>query len=402
MQSSPKDAVTRRASQDAVLAFAWRSGEFTATEALESVGLSRSTTIDALDTLVAVGLLEELPNARAVGEYRKGRPARRFALRSDANVVAGIDAGPGHLTVAVADLRGDVLSRVERTLDAEDDDVERRRQAIVEALADALVTAGRDRSELVAACVGVAAPVNAHGESPRHPNGFWRRANPDLAALLSDWAPFVRVENDASLAAVAEGAVGAAEGCLDFVALLAGARLGAGVVVDGHLLRGTHGGVGEMVAFDHVDGVGDADGLGAHAAQMAREIIAAADVDPDGELARIGPDAVDGRTVLELAERGDADGLRVADRVGHRLARIVSVLGSMFDPQRVIVCGAISPSIQRVVEAARSALPADLDLPAPEIVRSVLGADVVVTGAIVAALDLARAHTLDLRLPESV
>lgn len=400
VQTPTKDAVTRRASQDAVLAFAWQSGEFTATEALESTGLSRSTTIDALDTLVSVGLLDELPNARAVGDYRKGRPARRFALRNDANVVAGVDAGAGHLTVIVADLRGETLTRVERTLDPEDDDIDARRAAVDDALASALAEAGHAREALVAVCAGVAAPVTVQGESPVHPTGFWRRMNPELTALLSGWAPYVRVDNDASLAAVAEGAVGSARGCRDFIALLAGARLGTGVVVDGHLLRGAHGGVGEMVAFDHVDGVGDAEGLGVHAMQWAREAVSAGETAPDGGLNAIPVDDLDGRRVLELAERGDPDAVRIADRVGHRLARIVSILGSMYDPARVIVCGAVSPSIGRVLAAARDALPTDLDLPAPEIIGSELGADVVVAGALVGALELARTHTLDLRLPE--
>lgn len=113
---------------------------------------------------------------------------------------------------------------------------------------------------------------------------------------------------------------------------LTGDRLGSGVVVDGNLLRGTHGGVGEMVAFDHVEGVGDAGGLGFHAWELAHELITAGKTDPSGELGTIALEALDGRTVLELAERGDPDGVRIADQVGHRLARVVSILGSMHDP----------------------------------------------------------------------
>ena len=84
--------------------------------------------------------------------------------------------------------------------------------------------------------------------------------NPDLIEMLSRWAPIVHIENDASLAAVAEGAWGAAVGCRDYVSLLAGARLGAGVVVDGRLLRGAHGGAGEMVFLDDIPTVGGAGG----------------------------------------------------------------------------------------------------------------------------------------------
>ena len=384
----------RPASHDAVLAYAWSSGEFTATDVIAATGLTRSTAIDAMDALSDIGMLRELPNARLAGDYRKGRPARRFALREDAAVLIGVDAGNVHVLATVSDLRGRPLASRRVTLELDRDDPPARAAHVTALVDDVIVAAGRTRADVLAVCVGVPAPVDAAGRSPRHRNGFWERMNPGLVDALG-WAPIVRIENDASLAAVAEGSVGAAAGCHDYVALLAGSRLGAGVVVDGNLLRGRHGGVGEMVAFDHVEGVGNAWGLGVRAEEWAEAAAAAGELAPDGALASIPPADLDARTVLELAAQGDADALRIAERVGVTLARIVSVLGSMFDPQRVVVSGAISSGIEEVVAAARRALPTDLDLPAPELVASDLGADVVVIGALAAASDAARASALD-------
>ena len=70
----------------------------------------------------------------------------------------------------------------------------------------------------------------------------------------------------------------------------------------------------------------------------------------------------------------------------------------MFDPQRVVVTGAVADGIAVAVDKARDALPTDLDLPVPELVVSSLGADVVVEGALHAAVDLARERALDLFL----
>lgn len=218
--------------------------------------------------------------------------------------------------------------------------------------------------------------------------------NPGLRDAFA-WAPLVRVENDASLAAVAEGTHGAAVGSRNYVALLAGERLGAGVVVDGRVLHGAHGGVGEMVAFDLVEGVGAAYGLGARAAEWAADAVARGEVAPGGPLAAVAAAELDGRRVLELAAHGDPDALRVVERVGAMLARVVSVLGSMFDPERIVVSGAVSAGVQQVVEAARAALPPGLHLPAPALEISPLGADVVVTGAIAEAGTAARARALD-------
>ncbi|MFC4138123.1 MULTISPECIES: ROK family protein [unclassified Microbacterium] len=383
-----------RASVAAVLDFAWSAGAFTATDAMTSTALTRSTVIEAIDTLAGIGILRELPNARSAGEYRGGRPARRFEIADDLGVVIGIDSGLSHLAVTVADPFETVLAHrrieVPRTASAG-----ARRRTLGGLLDAALGEAGVERDSVLALCAGVAAPVNRDGISPPHPDGFWERTNPDLADLLGDWAPVVDVKNDASLAAAAEGAGGAAIGCQDYVALLAGERFGAGVVVDGHLLHGAHGGVGEGVVFDHVVGVGTAYGLRYAIEREVRAAVAAGDFAGSGAVGVLadGKD-IDPRTVLELAAGGDADAAVIADRVGETVAIIIGVLGSTFDPLRVIVCGAVADSIEPVLAAARRSLPSQLHLPAPELIASALGADVVSLGAVATARDAARTRAV--------
>ncbi len=130
------------------------------------------------------------------------------------------------------------------------------------------------------------------------------------------------------------------------------------VVVDGHLLRGLHGGVGEMYALIHVEGIGEADGLGSIVARWARE----------------------------LARGGDDVALELVRRTGERLARIAGFFGGFYDPERIIVGGAVAAEVQGVIDVAQELLPGELHLPEPELVASVLGADVVAVGA-VEALD---------------
>ena len=388
------DTASRPASLDAVFRYAWDSADFTATDAMLATGLTRSTTIEALEALRELDLVSELPNAREAGDYRKGRPARRFALRDDAAVLVGVDAGNSHVAVTVTDLRSQTLLHRRTTLAVDGDDAHGRRHLISALIDEALAAAGRDRDDVISLCIGVPAPVDAAGRSPQHRNGFWARMNPDLVDELS-WAPLVRVDNDASLAAIAEGATGGAVGCDDYVTLLAGERLGAGIVVDGRLLRGAHGGVGEMVAFDHVLGVGGADGLGVRIARLAADAIERGEAAEGSALAAVDPNQLDARTVLALAADGDPAAVSIAEQVGTILAEIVSVLGSMFDPQRVLVSGAIASGIETVVASARRALPTGLDLPAPDLVVSSLGAEVVARGAVAAASASARRHALD-------
>ena len=51
------DLGTGRASVGAVLDFAWAAGEFTATDVMTATSLTRSTAIDAVDTLVSARVL---------------------------------------------------------------------------------------------------------------------------------------------------------------------------------------------------------------------------------------------------------------------------------------------------------------------------------------------------------
>ncbi|WP_255579436.1 ROK family protein [Cryobacterium sp. PAMC25264] len=224
--------------------------------------------------------------------------------------------------------------------------------------------------------------------------------NPDLRELLEQWVPIVRLENDASLAAVAEGATGAAVGLENFVVLLAGDRLGAGVVIDGHLLRGAHGGVGEMKAFDFVFGVESATGIGLKLTDWVVQAAESGQIPPGHPLTEVPADRLDGRAVLDLAREGDAWSRGLVERAGALLARVTAVFVSLYDPERVIVSGAVADGLAEVLEVARTRLPTELDLPTPDLRQSLLGASAVATGAVSAALEAARSDVLRLGVDE--
>jgi predicted NBD/HSP70 family sugar kinase len=59
----------------------------------------------------------------------------------------------------------------------------------------------------------------------------------------------VAVENDANVAALAEGRYGAAVGIGNYVVVLVRSGIGTGIVVDGQLCRGAHGRAGELAGL---------------------------------------------------------------------------------------------------------------------------------------------------------
>lgn len=401
--SSPQ--VLRRANAEGVLEFAWNTGAFTASDAMATTGLTRSTVIGVCDELVGLGWLDELVDARAVGAYTKGRPARRYALRDRAGVVVGIDAGYDHVSAAVADLRGTVIGRsgasipavgpesIERLADAA-----QRRERARAAFDDALARAEIDAGDVLAITVAVPAPVDALGASPAE-DWFWSLTNPGYAGLFADAAPIVVVENDANLAAIAErsAASGGGRDVDSFIALIVAEGLGAGLMIDRRLVRGRRGGAGELRFLDHVEGVGSADGVALLARRWAVDAIHAG-VPADSPLGRLDPETLDEAAVGEAASSGDPVAIDIVDRLAARLARICLVLGDLLDVERIIVSGAAADSLPMVMARTAAILERSDDPTTPELRTSALGGECVTTGAIEHALALVRDSALDLTL----
>ena len=394
-----------RASTASVLEFAWDAGVFRADHVIAALGLTRSTALAALDTLIELGLISELTSAGPEDGYRLGRPARRFELRADAGVVIGIDAGERQFTATAADLAGGALARtsidVRGFSDASrqafaDLDPHERTVAAFQAIDTLLASAGRTRADVIGVGVGIPAPVDADGGSPRHPSGFWQHMNSGLYGALADEFPAVRVENDAALAAVAEGSLGDARGYDDFIAILVGRRLGSGVFLDGRLARGAHGGVGELEGFSYVTGIGNSYGIGVRAERWLQDALAAGSVPEDHPWARLADAGLTAEAALAAASLDDPVSRALLEELGATLGRICNVVARFYDPGLIVICGAMAGALGDVIEIARGHVEAESELPAPNIIASQFGGDIVSLGAVSAAREAARAVALTL------
>ncbi|GAA2310318.1 ROK family protein [Glycomyces scopariae] len=387
----------RRANAAAVLDRAWEAEAFTASDVIAATGLTRSTVIALCDELVERGWFAELPNARAAGEeYRKGRPARRYELRADAGAVLGVDAGQHGITATVADLRGRELARAHTATDPDGRDPAARLQAADAVIATALADAGTGSEAVLCAVIGVPAPTDLDGASPEGEQHFWERMNPGYAARFRARGWLTEVENDANLAALAEGARGAGAGASSYIALVSGERFGAGYVVDGHLVRGRRGAAGELRLLTLVDGVGSTHGIGNLLRRWALEVRADGAADPASPLMTAPADRLGAELVLRAAEAGDAAAIALAERMAERLARICAVLGGLLDVERIVVAGAVADSLGPVLDRAAIRLDQLTHPPAPELVASTLGGGVVSLGAVTRALEVVRARAMDL------
>ena len=214
----------------------------------------------------------------------------------------------------------------------------------------------------------------------------------DLPGLVSAFgqafprAPIAPI-NDANAAALGEAWLGVGAASTVFVTL--GTGVGAGVILDGHVVTGEHGAAGEVghmcVEFDHgepcncglrgcLEMYASARGL----IRMYREECGRRGC-PCVEIRH----ATDARSVFEAARAGDEAARAACRRVGEYLARALAAIASTLDPASFVVgggmCGGWDTYERALHERYRElALPSCRDTP---IVCATLGNDAGFLGA---------------------
>lgn len=294
------------------------------------IGLTRAAVSTLVDELIRSGLLEELGPERP---GRVGRPGSALAVSGRGPAGIGAEVGVDHLAVCAVDLRGEVRARAVRH------GAHRGRspEPVIEELTGLVrkVVAEAEREGLWPVGLAVAVPglVARDGRTVvRAPNLDWH--DTDLGALLPAEFPLT-VDNEANLGALAELWLG--DGTPpDFLHVSAEIGIGAAVVVDGRLLRGTRGFAGEL---GHVpvwpEGPDCACGGRGCLEQYAGEeaVLRAAGVEPGED--RVG-------LLAERAAQGDPDVRRALDGAGTALGIALTGAVNLLDPETVVLGGALS------------------------------------------------------------
>ncbi|WP_018571066.1 ROK family transcriptional regulator [Streptomyces sp. PsTaAH-124] len=294
------------------------------------IGLTRAAVSTLVDELVRSGLLEELGPERP---GRVGRPGSALAVSGRGPAGIGAEVGVDHLAACAVDLRGTVRARAVRH------GTNRGRApepvaAELGALISEVVAGARDQG-LWPAGLAVAVPglVARDGRTVvRAPNLDWH--DTDLGALLPGTYPLT-VDNEANFGALAELWLGQ-DTPPDFLHVSAEIGIGAAVVVDGRLLRGTRGFAGEL-GHVPVEPEGPACPCGGRGCleQYAGE---------EAVLRAAGLEGGEGRVGL-LATRAAAGDARVRGALrdaGRALGVALTGAVNLLDPETVVLGGALS------------------------------------------------------------
>ena len=231
----------RRRNLSSVLTLVHRHRAATRAELTRYTGLSRSTTKDLVEQLVACGLVDESPAASAAQVGRPSpivRPGRRVLA---AAVTPEVDA----VTVGLVAMGGAVLD----VLRCPTDRVPSAEDAVTIA-ADAITRIRRTlRDEQAITAIGVAVPGlvdGRHSAVQLAPNLDWHDV--EIGRMLSAATALpVYAANDANVGAIAEHLFGDHHSADHLIYVNGGTSgIGAGFVVDGGLLEGLTGYAGEL------------------------------------------------------------------------------------------------------------------------------------------------------------
>lgn len=373
--------IVRRRNLGAVLRRVHQGGPASRSELAEWTGLNRSTVGDLVGDLEERGLVRERP-ARSTGV--PGRPSPIVEVEPTALLVLALEIFPDVLGTALIGLGGVILERASQPRARRPRPPAEDIATLAELSRPLLAMPAAARLHAVSAAV--AGVVREDGLVVVAPNLEWRDtaiAEPLREALGTTVPAFVA--NDADLATLAELIRGAGVGSRDFVGLWGEVGVGAGIVVNGRVIRGRAGFAGE-VGHMPVRPEGRPCHCGSRGCWET-------EVGEDAVLRAVGMQGVGGPAAIDrivsAADAGDARTLEGLRLIGRWLGIGLVGLANTLDPDRIALGGMFARLHPYVRESIASELAGRRWMAAGhvEIVAARLHEDAPLLGAAEAALE---------------
>ncbi|HIZ35935.1 MAG TPA: ROK family protein [Candidatus Ruania gallistercoris] len=306
-------------------------------------GHARSTIGPRIDRLLATGLIR----AQAASSTG-GRPPSVYVFDPDARLVLAVDLGAVHLTVAVLNLAGAVLAE-ERTACDIADGPEPVLAHVVELGKELLTQVGRPAADLAGLGIGVPGPVEQATGRPINPPimPYWDGV--DIKGILA--AQFrvpVLVDNDVDLMALGEhGATHPEVSHLLFVKVATG--IGAGIVANRALVRGTDGAAGDL---GHVAVPGGRAELCHCGNTGCLEAVASGGALVHA-LRTAGEDVTTSADVVDLVRRGDRRATALLRDAGRDLGAVLAGCVNLLNPSTIVIGGVLVQAGEHLLAGVR-------------------------------------------------
>jgi glucokinase len=366
----------RELNRSVILAELLRSRPASRKALAEATGISPATVTRAVDLLIASGVLRE------VSEVISDNPGRRAVLLdvvSDTTFVVGVDLGASNTRIVVTDLLGNPHRAVEAKTPSTHtaDDLARWLSLEITRLGDGIWNLVR------AVSLGLPGAVSHSDRSVSNALNLPQVEEPEfLRVLESELGIDVLIDNDANYALLGEQHFGAARSTSASAMLTIGSGLGAGLAIEGRILRGNHGIIGEFGQLPvgplgtRLEHMVTGTGITKRAAEAGIALSSPADL--------FSPD-VDG-TLMALRSQFD-----------HALLIVLTAIAVSCEPETIVLGGGIAKSLTGNFGRYQEALEQNLRM-SPRLVSAQLGDFSGAVGAVVASM---HAAYLDLGVDES-
>ncbi|MBX9470680.1 ROK family transcriptional regulator [Microcella sp.] len=313
--------------RSAILAHLGAHGPASRADLARSLSLSPALMTQLSKDLIADGLIRELAHQASQG----GRPARMLGLVASAGRAVGVKVAADHLAFVEVGIDGSVGRTASEPFDA-------AANTMLAVLADRLrrFIAGGADTPLLGVGVGVPGDVDAQGTGIVNSTQLGWTNVPIGSTLRRELGLPVLVENNVNAVAMAERLYGLGRRHRNFLVVTIGTGVGAAIVIDGVIVRGTGGGAGEI---GHIP-VRDEGPLCSCGNRGCLETFISEDalVRIARERGVIGSDAPLA-ALRDAAAGGDAAAAAIFGEAGHLLGRTLAGLVHALDPEIIIVLG---------------------------------------------------------------
>ena len=305
----------------------------------------------------------------------------------------GIDLGGTSIKVGLVDEKGRILQKVSRPTK-----IERGARPVVDDMADmsleVIRLGGITLEDVKAIGIGLPGILDPRtGNVPFCTNLGWHDV-PVIEWMRETIDKPIIIQNDATVAGLAESVAGVSAGVRNSVFLTLGTGVGGGIVLDGKVYSGSHGVGSELGHMITVAG-GDQCTCGnrgcweryASATALIRMGKKAAEETPNSLiLTSVNGDAekITAKTVIDAAKAGDEAALKVFDEyVNYLCVGLVSII-NFIDPEVIVLGGGVSLAGDFLLDAVNKKLPGMVfykTMPYAEVKLAVLGNDAGIIGA---------------------
>ena len=335
----------RHINQTRVLRLLKEEGTLSRAELARSLNLTRSTLTSVTDELMELDLVVEA--GQSFITQATGRPGTGLKLNPEGAFFLGAEINVEHIHLVLINLQGSIIYRETTKLRSiKPEAVCRKLVDLVQAVWSVQLGSS-DRLRGVG--VTVSALVDTRGVIRSAPTFRWHHV--DLMSVLGSQLDIpIFVENDANGAALAELSFGRRKGQSDLCLLFLDVGVGAGMIFDRRIFRGSDGLAGEIghLTLDPAN-TGHAEGMGFLETHLGRDALLAS-------YRRVGGKAKDIETLLRDLRKEVPSAKKIVRIWGEWLTVAIRNLADLFNPKRVILAGSLSELFRFVEEDVRRRL----------------------------------------------